>query len=107
MSQGGEWERIIGKKSSRKQCILSQIATALQSFSMQASSGNTLDIANKLFAADDLKLKPDFKKALETFYNSNIQNVDFKQPQVNVTSISMGTVQTTSIYSQKKWEHNK
>ena len=43
----------------------------------QLSKGTIIQIANKLFAAEDLTIKIEFKKAMETFYNSDIQNVDF------------------------------
>ena len=37
-----------------------------------------MNIANGLFAAQELKIKSDFKTALTKFYNSPIVNVDFK-----------------------------
>jgi serpin B len=38
----------------------------------------SIQIANKLFAAEDLNIKENFKKALERFYNSDIEKVNFK-----------------------------
>ena len=48
---------------------------------VSGTTGAEVSIANKLFAADDLKIKEDFKDALSKFYNSEIQNVDFKNPE--------------------------
>ena len=38
----------------------------------------SIQIANKLFAAEDLNIKENFKKALEQFYSSDIEKVNFK-----------------------------
>ena len=54
----------------------------------QLSKGTTVEIANKLFAAEDLAIKSEFKKAMETFYNSDIQNVDFKNSKETVDIIN-------------------
>jgi serpin B len=54
----------------------------------QLSKGTTVQIANKLFAAEDLTIKPNFKKAMETFYNSDIQNVNFKNAKETVDIIN-------------------
>ena len=42
------------------------------------NEGAEVNIANRLFAAEDLKIKNDFNDILQKFYNSEIQNVDFK-----------------------------
>jgi len=47
-----------------------------------------VQIANKVFAAKDLTIKATFKKALETIYNSDIQNVDFKNSKETVDIIN-------------------
>ena len=54
----------------------------------QLSNKITIQIANKLFAAQDLTIKPTFKKAMETFYNSDIQNVDFKNAKATADIIN-------------------
>ena len=54
----------------------------------QLSKGTMVQIANKLFASEDLTIKPNFKKAMETFYNSDIQNVDFKNAKETVDIIN-------------------
>jgi len=38
----------------------------------------SIQIANKLFAAEDLNIKENFKKALKQFYSSDIEKVNFK-----------------------------
>jgi len=50
--------------------------------------GAEVDIANRLFAAEDLKIKPDFKEALSRFYNSDIENVDFKNAEATTDVIN-------------------
>ena len=50
--------------------------------------GTTVEIANKLYVANDLKIKQPFKQALQTFYNSDIENVDFKNTAVAVDIIN-------------------
>ena len=42
------------------------------------NTGSEVNIANRLFAAEDLKIKKEFKDTVSKFYNSEIQNVDFK-----------------------------
>ena len=54
----------------------------------QLPKGTTVQIANKLFAAEDLTIKPNFKKVMETFYNSDIQNVDFTNSKETVDIIN-------------------
>jgi serine protease inhibitor len=50
--------------------------------------GTTVEIANKLYVAKDLTVKQPFKQALQTFYNSDIQSVDFKNPEATVDIIN-------------------
>ena len=45
---------------------------------LSGNQGTSVQIANKLFAAEDLTIKENFKKAMERFYNSDIERVDFK-----------------------------
>ena len=54
----------------------------------QLSKGTIVQIANKLFPAQDLTIKPNFKKAMETFYKSDIQNLDFENAKESVDIIN-------------------
>ena len=55
---------------------------------LSSQPGTTVEIANKLYVANDLKIKQPFKQALQTFYNSDIQNVDFKNTEATVDIIN-------------------
>ena len=55
---------------------------------LSSQPGTTVEIANKLYVANDLKIKQPFKQALQTFYNSDIQNVDFKNSEATVDIIN-------------------
>lgn len=55
---------------------------------VSGKKGAEVDIANRLFAAEDLKIKTDFKEALSRFYNSDIENVDFKNAEATTDVIN-------------------
>lgn len=82
-----ELAKLLGLKPENNQAYLNNYRRILDS-QAKLSKGTTVQIANKLFAAQDLTIKPTFKKALETIYNSDIQNVDFKNSKETVDIIN-------------------
>ncbi len=82
-----ELAKLLDFKSENNEAYLYNYLRVLDS-QTQLPKGTTVEIANKLFAAQDLTIKPDFKKAMETFYNSDIQRVDFKNAKETVDIIN-------------------
>ncbi len=82
-----ELAKLLDFKSESNEAYLYNYLRVLDS-QTQLPKGTTVEIANKLFAARDLTIKPDFKKAMETFYNSDIQRVDFKNAKETVDIIN-------------------
>ena len=57
--------------------------------SQLSQDGKTkVQTADKLFAANDLTIKPTFTKAMELFYKSSVQNVDFKNAAVTLFKLN-------------------
>jgi len=56
---------------------------------LESKSGNVqVNIANSLFAADDLQIKSDFTAALDTFYKSDVRRVTFKNKKETADTIN-------------------
>jgi serine protease inhibitor len=47
-----------------------------------------INIANSIFAADDLQIKSDFTAALDTFYKSDVHRVTFKNKKETAETIN-------------------
>ncbi len=82
-----ELAKLLDFKSENNEAYLHNYLKVLDSLT-QLSKGTIVQIANKLFPAQDLTIKPTFEKAMETFYNSEIQNVDFGNPKESVDIIN-------------------
>lgn len=65
-----------------------------------------LQIANRMFVADNFKIKDAFLSDAQNYFNSGIDNVDFRSPEA-VTAINSYVAQKThnkitSLFSQCK-----
>ncbi len=74
-------------KSENNEAYLHNYLKVLDSLT-QLSKGTIVKIANKLFPAQDLTIKSNFKKAMETFYKSDVQNLDFENAKESVDIIN-------------------
>ncbi len=82
-----ELAKLLDFKSENNEAYLHNYLKVLDTLT-QLSKGTIVQIANKLFPAQDLTIKPNFKKAMETFYKSDIQNLDFQNAKESVDIIN-------------------